>query len=42
MKTITLIFAALATLLLASCNTMEGMGQDMQQAGQGIERSANR
>ena len=42
MKTIALIFAAFAALLLSACNTFEGMGRDMQQAGSALERSANR
>ena len=27
---------------LAGCNTVEGMGQDMKAAGNGIEKSADR
>ena len=34
---ILLLLAASATLLFASCNTMTGLGQDMQRAGEGIE-----
>ena len=30
------------TLLLAGCNTVHGMGQDLQDAGQAIERASNR
>lgn len=29
-----------AMLLLAACNTMEGMGEDMQSAGSGLEKEA--
>ena len=30
-----------AALALAGCNTMEGAGQDVQKAGQKLERSAD-
>jgi len=30
-----------AALALAGCNTMEGAGQDVQKAGQKLEKSAN-
>ena len=34
-------FLALAlTFLLAGCNTVKGMGQDVQRAGSAIERAA--
>lgn len=29
-----------AVLALGACNTMEGVGQDMQAAGQGLENEA--
>lgn len=32
--------AAGAVLALGACNTMEGVGQDMQAAGQGLENEA--
>lgn len=32
-------FAVLATL--AACNTVEGMGQDIQAGGKAIEKAAN-
>jgi len=41
MKIIALIIAALSALLSA-CNTVEGVGRDMQQAGGALERTANR
>ncbi len=41
MKLIALILAALGSLLLSSCNTMEGLGRDMQKAGNSMERSAS-
>ena len=42
MKPIALIIAALSALFLSACNTMEGLGRDMQKAGSSMERSANR
>jgi entericidin B len=42
MKTLALILTALGALALSACNTMEGVGRDMQQAGNALERSANR
>lgn len=42
MKTITLLIAALSALVLASCNTMSGLGRDMQKAGSSIENTAER
>ena len=41
MKIIALIIAALS-VLLSACNTVEGVGRDMQQAGGALERTANR
>ncbi|MDA8454614.1 entericidin A/B family lipoprotein [Acidovorax sp. GBBC 3334] len=38
-KTAPLIALALACLL-AGCNTVKGMGQDVQRAGSAIERAA--
>ena len=32
--------ALAATLMLAGCNTIRGMGQDVQSAGNAIERAA--
>ena len=38
-----LIFALLATaFLLAGCNTVRGMGQDIQRAGEKIEGAARK
>lgn len=31
-----------SVLLLAGCNTVHGMGQDIQSAGQAIERASNK
>ena len=40
MKLIALFIAALTAAVLSSCNTMEGVGRDMQKAGSSIERTA--
>ncbi|GHD51551.1 entericidin A [Marinobacter persicus] len=43
--TVTLRTVLLALVLgtaLAGCNTMEGLGKDMKQAGEAIERKADR
>ena len=40
-KTATLIVLALS-FVLAGCNTVKGMGQDVQRAGGAIERAANK
>ena len=42
MKTLALILTALSALLLASCNTMSGVGRDMQKAGNSLETTAQR
>ncbi len=42
MKTILLITAAAAAVLLTSCNTMIGLGRDMRMGGEGLENSANK
>ena len=39
MKPITLFFIAI-TFVLSACNTVKGVGQDVQRAGGAIERSA--
>lgn len=41
MKFYALIIAALSALFLSSCNTMEGVGRDMQAAGSSMERTAS-
>ena len=39
-RTTTLLFlVGISSLILASCNTMSGLGQDMQRAGEGIENT---
>lgn len=41
-STILLTLLSLGTaLLFASCNTMSGLGEDIQRGGQAIERSAD-
>lgn len=42
MKRITLLLAAAAALLLSSCQTMQGLGRDMQRAGNSLEDRAAR
>jgi entericidin B len=34
------IFAALAVAMLASCNTVRGVGQDLQAGGAAVEEAA--
>lgn len=42
-KAILALFAALlAALTLAGCNTVHGLGQDVQAGGRAIERAADR
>ena len=41
-KRIAMLIALAGSLtLLAGCNTMEGLGQDTQKAGEALERSAD-
>ena len=43
MKKITAILIALsAVFALAGCNTVKGVGQDVQRAGGALERAANK
>ena len=43
MKKIAAILIALsAALLLGGCNTVNGVGQDVQRAGGALERAANK
>ncbi|CAN7251697.1 entericidin A/B family lipoprotein [Acidovorax facilis] len=43
MKKIAAILIALsAALLLGGCNTVKGVGQDVQRAGGALERAANK
>jgi entericidin B len=42
MKALAAILAAAVLSLVAGCNTMEGVGQDVQAGGRAVERSADR
>ena len=42
MRTFPALFALVLAVLLTGCNTVRGMGQDVQQAGGAIERAANK
>lgn len=33
--------AVMAALVLAGCNTMRGVGQDIEKAGEAIQKSSN-
>jgi len=39
MKLVTFLIAIASLCALASCNTIKGVGQDVQKAGSAIERS---
>ena len=41
MKALAAILAAAALSTVAGCNTMEGVGQDVQAGGRAVERSAD-
>jgi predicted small secreted protein len=42
MKTFTPLIVASLLLLLTGCNTVKGMGQDIQKAGEKIEGAAKK
>jgi predicted small secreted protein len=42
MKSILLLTAVAASVLLSSCNTMIGLGRDMKIGGEGIENTAGK
>jgi predicted small secreted protein len=42
MKTIAALLALSFALMLAGCNTVRGMGQDVQKAGSAIEDAAKK
>ena len=42
MKTLTLVFFASLTFLLSGCNTVKGVGQDVQKAGSVLENAAKK
>jgi entericidin A len=37
-----MVLAVIAALLMAGCNTMEGLGKDIQKAGDKIEETARK
>jgi predicted small secreted protein len=39
-KTIALLFAVACALTLSACNTVQGMGKDIEKGGQAIEKVA--
>ena len=42
MKSVTVLLALSFTMLLAACNTVKGVGQDLQKAGEKIEDAAKK
>ena len=36
------LFVATTGILLSACNTMQGVGRDIEKGGQAIERAANK
>ncbi|OYT90104.1 MAG: entericidin [Burkholderiales bacterium PBB3] len=42
MKTLIALIAISFTLMLGACNTVKGMGQDIQKAGEKIEGAAKK
>ncbi|QXL85698.1 entericidin A/B family lipoprotein [Comamonas sp. NLF-1-9] len=42
MKKIAVLVPLFFAVLLAGCNTVKGMGQDVQKAGNAIERAADK
>ncbi|MGI9218962.1 MAG: entericidin A/B family lipoprotein [Hydrogenophaga sp.] len=42
MKTIAALFSMCCLLALAGCNTVQGVGQDVQKAGQVLEDAAKK
>ncbi len=42
MKTLMLMFALAVSWALVGCNTVAGAGQDMQKAGESIEKAAKK
>ncbi len=42
MKTIVSLMLASCVVLLSACNTVKGMGQDLQKAGEKIESSVKK
>ncbi len=42
MKKLSLVLATVAALALAGCNTMQGIGKDVQKAGEKLEDAAKK
>ena len=42
MKNLMILLAVATTLLLSACNTVKGVGQDIQKAGEKIEGAARK
>ena len=42
MKTVATLLLALTLVTLAACNTVKGIGQDLQKAGEKIEDAAKK
>ena len=42
MKTLMVLLMATGLMTLAGCNTVKGMGQDLQKAGASIENAAKK
>ncbi len=42
MKTIALLLVSGVLMVLAGCNTVKGVGQDLQKAGESIENSVKK
>ncbi len=42
MKTIVTVISVAAVLLLSGCNTVKGVGQDIQRAGEKLEDAAKK
>ena len=42
MKSLTTLIIGVALLVLTGCNTVKGMGQDLQKAGTSIEDAAKK
>ena len=42
MKSLLTTFALLVSLMLVACNTVKGVGQDIQKAGESIEGAAKK
>jgi entericidin B len=41
MKILTLMIVLIAIIQFSACNTLSGVGKDVQKGGQAIEKSAN-